>query len=81
MTGRVHALRVEKRAPSRARAHHLEQLDMSMVLHVTCWAQECVSQENGDHQRQNCLRGANSAWSGQSGAPARELTTRSVQGI
>ena len=23
---------------------------MSMVLHVTCWAQECVSQEDGDHQ-------------------------------
>ena len=41
---------------------------MSMVLHVTCWAQECVSQEDGDHQWQNCPRGANSAWSGPSGA-------------
>ena len=27
---------------------------MSMVLHVTCWAQQFVSHEDGDHQCQNC---------------------------
>ena len=67
-----HTRSVIKCAQSRARPHHVEQQDMSMIFRAACWVLECASREDGDHQQQIALVVVTLPGAGRAGT-AREL--------